>query len=181
MTIRKLAAVLIFLSTAALSAQNAPHPAAPPASDDGWKTLQFLIGAWDATANGGAANAQVTGSYIFRPELKGHVLTRQSSSASCKAPDAFDCDHSDLLYIYSDAPGQPYKAIYFDNEGHVLHYAITTPTPTSVVFLTDASQPGPQFRLSYELKDGTMYGKFQGKMPGHADFQSYLEWSGKKR
>ncbi len=170
----------LFLALMICSATLCAQTAAAPVNDP-WKPFQFLIGSWEAKTQGGAAKAEAAGSYIFQPELKGHVLARHSSTASCKAPDAFDCEHGDLLYIYVDGPGQPYKAIYFDDEGHVLHYLVTLPTATSVMFLTDGSTPGPQFRLSYELKDGTMFGKFQGKMPGQADFQSYLEWSGKKK
>ncbi len=84
-------------------------------------------------------------------------------------------EHGDLLYVYQDAPGGTYKAIYFDNEGHVIHYEVSMPSATSVVFLSD------QFRLSYELKGSTMIGKFQARAPGQAAFTSYLEWSGGKK
>jgi hypothetical protein len=57
---------------------------------------------------------------------------------------------------------------------------VSIPTPTTAIFLSDASQPGPQFRLIYELKGSTMYGKFQMQMPGQTEFKSYLEWSGPK-
>jgi hypothetical protein len=39
--------------------------------------------------------------------------------------------------------------MYFDNEGHVIHYNVSTPDATTVVFLSDASGAGPQFRLMY--------------------------------
>jgi hypothetical protein len=41
--------------------------------------------------------------------------------------------------------------------------------------------PGPQFRLTYELKNSVLSGKFQMQMPGQSDWKSYLEWSGGKR
>ena len=78
-------------------------------------------------------------------------------------------------------PGQPLKAIYFDNEGHVIHYDVSTPTATTVMFLSDPATPGPQFRLVYEKKDSVMFGKFQMHMPGQTDWKSYLEWSGAAR
>lgn len=131
--------------------------------------------------SGGTAGAAGSGSYSFRFDLKGHVITRYSVSASCKGPADFDCDHSDSLYIYLDAPGGPLKAIYFDNEGHVIHYAVTTPAPNRVEFVSPASQTGPRFRLSYELKGTTMEGRFQMRSPGQGAFKSYLEWSGKKQ
>ena len=97
------------------------------------------------------------------------------------APAKFDCSHGDLLYLFQDAAGASLKAIYFDNEGHVIHYTVTTPTPTSAVFLSDPAAPGPQFRLMYERKAETLSGKFQMKMPGQNDYRSYLEWSGSKK
>jgi hypothetical protein len=71
------------------------------------------------------------------------------------------------------------KAIYFDNEGHVIHYDVTTPDAVTAVFLSEPSS-GPQFRLTYQLHAGVMQGKFQIRMPGKADWQSYLDWSGPK-
>jgi hypothetical protein len=150
-------------------------------ADNPRKPLQFLTGTWEAKTQGGSAQAAGSGIYTFQPELRNHILARRSNQAGCKGPAGFDCEHGDLLYVYQDAPGQLYKAIYFDNEGHVIHYDVSTPTPTTAIFVSDASQPGPQFRLIYELKDSTMYGKFQMHMPGQTEFKSYLEWSGAKQ
>jgi hypothetical protein len=86
-----------------------------------------------------------------------------------------------MLYVYLDGPAQQLKAIYFDNEGHVIHYDVSTPTPSSVVFLSEPAGPGPQFRLTYEVKDALLLGKFQSRMPGQSEWKSYLEWSGPKR
>ena len=114
-------------------------------------------------------------------ELNGHVLARHATNdPACKAPSNFDCAHSDLLYVFRDVPGSALKADYFDNEGHVIHYDVSTPTPTSVMFLSAAS-PGPQFRLSYELTAGVMTGKFQMHMPGQGELRTYLQWSGSRQ
>ena len=147
-------------------------------SAQSWKGLEFLIGTWDAKTEGGSAGATASGAYTFRSELKDHVLARHSAGGACQAPTDFNCDHSDLLYIYPKAGGS-FQAIYFDNEGHVIHYDITTPAPQSAVFLS--TDPGPQFRLTYELKGMTISGKFQMKMPGQGEFRSYLEWSGGRK
>lgn len=173
--IKKFVGVVI-LGAASLYAQSTPSPA-----PDSWGPLQFLVGTWGGTTQGGSAGAAGSGSYSFQPELRNHILARHSSSTGCKGPADFDCDHADLLYVYRDVSGQPYKAIYFDNEGHVIHYDVSTPTPTTAVFLSDSSQAGPQFRLSYELKGATMYGKFQVRPPGQTEFKTYLEWSGDKK
>ena len=151
------------------------------AQTDAWKQLRFLIGTWDAKTVGGSAGAAGSGTYSFQLELRDRILARHTSSAGCKGPTSFDCEHGDLLYVYQDAAGQPYRAIYFDNEGHVIHYDVSIPSSSSVVFLSSPSQPGPQYRLSYELKGATMFGKFQMRAPGQAEFVSYLEWSGEKK
>jgi hypothetical protein len=148
---------------------------------DSWKPLQFLVGTWEGKTQGGSAQAAVAGTYTFQLELRNHVLARHFSNSECKGPASFDCEHGDLLYIYQDAAEQPLKAIYFDNEGHVIHYDVSIPSPTTAIFLSEASRPGPQFRLIYELKDAVMSGKFQMRMPGQTDWKSYLEWSGPKK
>jgi hypothetical protein len=152
------------------------------APTDPWQALSFLQGTWAANAQGGSAGAKTSGLYAFEFELNKHVLSRvDKSPVKCAGPASFDCEHSDLLYIFQDADGQPLKAIYFDNEGHVIHYDVSTPDSNTVVFLSDAGVPGPQFRLTYQRKDSTMFGKFQVRMPGQAEWKSYLEWSGDKK
>jgi hypothetical protein len=168
-------ASLALLLAGSLGAQTAAS-----AGGDTWSALSFLKGTWQAKTLGGAAEATVTGEYTFVMELKGHILARHTSSAACKGPADFDCEHGDLLYVYQDAPGQPLKAIYFDNEGHAIHYDVSTPAPNRAVFVSDASLPGPRFRLAYELKGAVMSGKFETLMPGRTEWKSYLEWSGTK-
>jgi len=150
--------------------------AGPP---DAFAPLQFLEGTWTARTNPKTGvGATVLGTYSFVRELDGHVLARHGKTASgCKGPESFDCDHGDLLYIYQDAADQPLKAIYFDSEGHVIHYELSFPSPTAVTFLSEPS-PGPRFRLVYELDQAVMYGKFQVQPPGQTGWTSYLEWSG---
>lgn len=173
----KISALLLPLTLALpAAAQNA----LPPANDP-WKSVAFLEGTWEAKTAGDSGVTAI-GTYTFRLELGNHILARHSTSgAGCKGPAAFDCDHGDLLYLFQDAPGQPLKAIYFDNEGHVIHYDVTTPDAAVAVFLSDGTQPGPQFRLMYERKGASMSGKFQMRMPGQGEWKSYLEWSGAQR
>jgi len=159
----------------------APAALAQSASDP-FAKLSFLLGTWEATT-ANTPGVSAAGTYTFRLELKNHLLTRHtvSSSAACKGPADFDCTHGDQLYIYAEAPGQPLRAIYFDNEGHVIHYTVAAPSATTAEFLSDSAGPGPQFRLFYELKANVMSGKFQIRMPGQQDWKSYLEWSGSRK
>jgi hypothetical protein len=159
-----------------LSAQSKP-----PARNEPWNAVSFLEGTWEAKTQAAASGADVTGTYSFQKELGGHILARHSSATGCEGPADFNCEHGDLLYVYQDMPGQPLKAIYFDNEGHVIHYSVSTPTSGSAVFVSDPSAPGPQFRLRYELKADVLWGKFQMQMPGKEEWVSYLEWHGGRR
>jgi hypothetical protein len=170
----KLATLAILLCAAGLCAQT-PKPAASPLAP-----LAFLQGTWAAKAQGDTG-AQGDADYTFELELRGNILARHGSYASCKGPQDFDCAHQDLLYVYPDGPSQSLKAIYFDNEGHVIHYDVSTPDATTAVFLSDPSAPGPRFRLTYSLKGGIMSGKFQMLMPGQTEWRDYLTWSGAKK
>jgi hypothetical protein len=175
---KKALAALLFCA-ATLFAQNASTPSIE--SSDPWKPLQFLIGTWEAKTKGGSAGAVSSGTYTFQLELKKHILSRRTTGVECKGPSDFNCEHSDLLYIYPDTPGGPLKAVFFDNEGHVIHYDVSVPNAARAVFVCDSSQKGPQFRLSYELKGKELFGKFEIRMPGQAEYSAYLEWSGPKR
>ena len=62
----------------------------------------------------------------------------------------------------------------------MIHYAVTTPTATSVVFQSEPG-PGPQFRLSYQLAGNVLHGKFQVAGPGQSVYASYLEWEGGRK
>jgi hypothetical protein len=165
--------LLPLLFAISMYAQSDPSETSP------WSTLSFLEGTWDAKATGGGGVA-ATGTYTFRLELRSHILARHGNVSDCKGPSTFDCEHGDLLYIYREAPAQPLKAIYFDNEGHVIRYNVSTPSPNFAVFLSESSQPGPQFRLTYELKSKTMFGRFELRMPGEETWKPYLEWSGER-
>ena len=174
---RRIVAVVALLAWPSLHAPRAQQVKSP---GDPWQPLRFLIGSWEANTTGGSAGATVTGRYSFALELHDHLLARHSADASCQAPVDYNCEHSDLLYIYRDASQHALRAIYFDNEGHVINYEITTPEPNTAVFLSP-SVPGPRFRLTYRLENGVMQGAFDIRMPGALDFQTYLKWSGARR
>lgn len=159
------------------AAQTSPVAQSPDAA---WAPLRFLAGTWEAKTSGGSAGAAGSGTYTFQMELRNHVLARHSTTAGCRGPAGFDCEHTDLMYIYPDQAGRSFQAIFFDNEGHTIEYRVQTPRPDTALFVSLPGRPGPQYRLTYELKSGVMEGKFQMRMPGAAQFQSYLEWSGGK-
>lgn len=169
-----------------LTAQSAPAPTVDPLAP-----LSFLLGTWSAeTAATGMAAAQVFGTYTFSRDLAGHAMQRTGTVAICKGPQDFDCNHHDQLTIFPDPNGMAAHhsslfALYLDNEGHVIYYAITTPDPHTVVFNSQGLPSAPKYRLIYHLEGNgpkaIMSGKFQFAPPGSDDYRSYLEWSGTKQ
>jgi hypothetical protein len=160
-----------------LSAQPSP----PLSADQPLRGLSFLEGTWDAKTSRASSGIDASGAYTFKKELDGHILARYSSSAGCVGPADSDCKHGDLLYVYQDPVNRALKAIYFDNEGHVIHYNVSTSGPDRAVFISDPTAPGAQYQLIYELKGAVMQGRFQIRQQGAAEWVSYLEWSGAKK
>jgi hypothetical protein len=86
------------------------------------------------------------------------------------------------MIIYPTPGDANFRATYFDNEGHVIHYTLTFPAKQpAVVFESDASDKGPRFRLVNELSaDGVMSTEFFVAPPG-GEFKSYVKGTAKKK
>jgi hypothetical protein len=90
---KPLAAAFLLLTVSLLAQGPAPAP-------DPFKPLAFLEGNWEADTHD-SGGVHVVGVYAFKTELAGHILARHAVSvAACKGPDTFDCEHSDLLYVF---------------------------------------------------------------------------------
>jgi hypothetical protein len=158
----------LFACALALSAASFAQPTPKPI--DRWEPLKFLLGDW--VAKGSGAPGAASGEYSFREELSGKILVRRSFADYTAQGGG---RHEDLLIVYAATPAEPLHAIYFDSEGHVIHYNIVT-KPNAAVFESDASQPGPRYRLSYTRAGDTLTGEFEVAPPG-GEFKSYLSWS----
>jgi hypothetical protein len=170
---RKLIFVVLLLASALIAQTALPKPgSAPPFGD-----IDFLLGDWTGTG-GGQPGQATAGEASFHLELNGQILVRRSFSEYGKER------HDDLLIVYRDQPSAAPRAIYFDSEGHTIHYSITTATVgghKSVTFDSDPSQPGPRFRLSYVQTDKGVNGKFEMLMPGATEYKTYLAWTSVKK
>jgi len=142
-----------------------------------WDRLQMLIGTWESA--GDTQLGQAAGTTSFTRELNGQVIVRRSFAEYKSGPQA-GTRHDDLLVMYRDSADAPPRAVYFDSEGHVIHYSVTAPSEQSVVLESDGSDPGPRYRLSYVRGDTTLDGTFEVAMPG-AGFKTYLSWTSSKR
>ena len=106
--------------------------------------LTFLIGEWSGAGAGDPG--QGLGSFSFAPDLQGRVLVRRAHTEYPASAGRPALVHDDLLIVYASLT----KAIYFDNEGHVIHYDITTDVSAkTVTFLSVDAPPSPLFRLTY--------------------------------
>jgi len=169
---RNLLASSILLLALAAAAHAADTPAAKAPSVAGWAPLELLLGEWDGFGPDGAPS----GRFSVEPQAGGHALLRRITA------DVHGGHHEDVMLIYR-APGQGYRAVYVDNEDHVIQYAVTTSdNPQSVVFLSDEVAGAPRFRLTYRMKpDGTLAIVFDIAPPGVKDFKTYLEGSARKK
>ena len=149
---------VVVLALLAAAAAAAAEPADP------WKPLQFLVGEW--VAEGEGAPGQGSGSFSFQLDLEGKVLVRRNRSDYPAAGVRPAFHHEDLLVIYADSGGKDIRAIYFDNEGHVVRYQVESLGDT-VRFLSEASAPEQRFRLTYrKTSRDTVIVEFEIAPPG---------------
>lgn len=142
-----------------------------------WGPAQFLIGHW--TGEGGGEPGRGTGSFSFTPDLQGKVLVRRSFAEYPPANGKPAFRHDDLTIVYRDETSRELRAVYFDNEGHVIQYSVK-PSGSGVVFLSDGSQSGPRFRLTYSSGGADRLKlKFEIAPPGK-DFTTYIEASARR-
>ena len=114
-----------------------------------WAKMTPLFGEWKGEGSG--EPGQGAGGFTFKLDLDGKVLVRKAHTEYAATADKPAAHHDDLMVVYLDS-GSPSKAVYFDNEGHVLNYSITY-SDKKIVFLTDKAANAPIFRLSYTLLD----------------------------
>jgi hypothetical protein len=133
-----------------------------------WDPLQFLIGCWSSPVSGQPGQG-MSGSSTFAYDLDKNVMVRRSRAEFAPAPgEAQGLVHEDLLVIYQQPGEAPFRAIYFDNEGHTIHYSLAFPAgQPGVVFESEASRTSPQARLVYEkVGEDTLVSEFFVAAPG---------------
>jgi hypothetical protein len=159
-------AFLGFLSTC-LSQQNLS-----------WDKWNWLIGDWAGQGSGEPGKGG--GTFSFKFDLDKKILVRKSHSEYPATNDKPAIFHEDLMIVYPDSTGNPGKAVYFDNESHVIHYTITY-SDKSIQLTSDKSANVLVFRLTYiSLDDSTVNTKFEMSQDGEK-FITYIEGLSKKK
>ncbi len=141
------------------------------------QSIQFLQGEWQADSSAGEAS----GGFTFSSQVQGRVMLRRNCADYPPQGERPALHHEDLMVIYEDAE-LALRADYFDNEGHIIHYSGLSPTTGRVVFISQATAPGPQFRLSYELDpQGSLHGTFEISPPtAGGALLPYLAWTARR-
>ena len=128
------------LFIAAMALLSSPLQAA--IDHDPWDSCRFLLGQW--TGEGSGQPGQGKGEFSFAPELEGKVLVRRNINEIATGPGRPPTVHEDLMVVYPAEKGQPSRAIYFDNEGHVISYKVhPSEDRQSLTFLSDPSPSAP--------------------------------------
>ena len=133
-----------------------------------WDQLQFLIGSWSSPVSGQPGEG-ISGSTTFSYYLDQKIMIRNSRAEFAPEPgQKKGLVHEDLLVIYQQ-PGESHlRAIYFDNEGHIIHYMVSFPDKQpAAVFESEATDTSPRARLVYDqAPDGSLGIEFFVAPPG---------------
>jgi hypothetical protein len=142
-----------------------------------WDQFKWLLGDWSGEGSG--RPGQGTGRFTFTLDLDCNVMIRKAFSEYPATDNKPAIIHEDIMIIYRDMSGKPDKAIYFDNENHVINYSVTS-SDNSVVFLSDKKGTQPYFRLSYtKLGEDQVDTKFEVSQDG-VNFMVYIEGNSTK-
>src|SRR5262252_7525043 len=141
---------------------------------DSWEAFRFLVGEW--VGKGSGSPGEATGAFSFSFDLEEKILVRKNRADYPATKDKPAYSHTDLMVIYKEGP--EIRAIYFDNEGHTIHYAVTISKdlPTRITFLGDISTSAPRFRFVYsKINNNNMTFQFDVAPPGEPEaFTKYL-------
>jgi hypothetical protein len=144
---------------------------------DTWSKWYWLTGEW--IGEGSGQPGQGGGKFSFSFDLDEKILTRKSHSEYPASEGKPKVIHDDLMIIYPDISGYPTKAIYFDNEGHIINYSIIYPDK-SIVLTSIKTENVPVFRLTYTLLENeNVNTKFEMSQDGEK-FMVYIEGKSKK-
>jgi len=171
---RKLLGIVLLLLTL-IGGGRAQQSASPD-----WSKWQFLIGSWNAAGRGDPGEG--AGGFSFAFDLQKRVITRKSHTDYPATGNRPAFAHDDLMIIY--LAGAQFRADYYDNEGHVIHYAIAFSNDgQACTFVSDAAAAQPRFRLTYtQMKDGQVAVKFEIALPNDPEkFKVYVEGTAQKK
>jgi len=145
--------------------------------DKNWDKWIWLIGDWKG--EGGGQPGQGGGTFSFSFDLDKNIIVRKSHSEYPATENKPKITHDDLMIVYVDAIDSSIKAIYFDNEGHIINYSVVN-TDKSITLTSFKTSNAPIFRLTYDLlQNGMVNTRFEMSRDG-VNFMTYVEGKSRK-
>jgi len=154
---------------------SAPLSFAQQPKEPNWDSFRFLLGEW--VGEGTGSPGEGTGIFSFSFDLDGKIIVRKNRSDYPATKDKPAYSHTDLMVIYRETDDS-LKAIYFDNEGHVIDYAVSfSKDQNTLTFLSEPSPSTPRFRFIYnKATPDKLKLEFDIAPPGKPDaFSKYIE------
>ena len=134
--------VLILVCMSAMAVRpKKPATDAPQrvAGVDRWKAFRFLIGNWSGDGTGVAG--QGVGDLSVETDLNESIL-KMTNQVNFTGKDRKTTYRSTMVVSAGS------KALFVDNEGHVLHYTVSF-GPKTITFVSDPERNSPRFRFTY--------------------------------
>ena len=145
-----------------------------------WQAWQYLLGEWEGGHEGDPVQGH--GIFSFSFDLDENILVRKNRTVFPATAERAGYTHDDLLIIYSEYNGEK-RAIYFDNEEHVIQYAVKVTDDNKTIALESDPVPSiPQFRFTYiHTGPDTLEARFEMTPPGQPGaFFTYLEGTARR-
>lgn len=146
-----------------------------------WDDWQYYLGEWIGEGTGEPGEG--VGGFRFDFDLQGQILVRRNFAEYLATEEKPAYRHDDLMVIYRESDG-PFRATYWDNEGHVIYYTAEFSEDKNILtFLGDIHPFAPRFRFTYKKLDSDTLGiQFEIAPPGKPEeFASYIEASAQRK
>jgi len=149
------------------NAQETPNP---------YSKWDYLLGEWIVDGKGDPGEAK--GWFTLKTDLDKNILVRTNHAEFPAIKDRPATTHDDLMIVYAGNDETSAKAIYLDNEKHVINYKVSYNEAENAIILTsDANEGAPRFRFTYKkIDDKKIKTVFEIAPPGKPDsFTVYVE------
>ncbi len=140
--------------------------------------LNYLVGDWKDESRTGQPGTATASGESWRVDLGGQVLIRMGWCEFPATAERGAFRHEDLLILYPEGE-EEMRGIFWDNEGHTIHYPNVTMLPdgNGILLSSERATPGPRQQLRYVFeRPDRLTATFSLLLPGSPDFLPYLTW-----